>query len=220
MKILNIEIDKISGYEKNAKTHPPEQVEKLAKAIKKYGFTQPIVIDENNLIIVGHGRHQAAKLAGLDKVPCVKLAGISEEEVRAMRIFDNKINESPWDISLLAAEIQDLNTGGFDLFETGFAKFELDSFISSQSFSTGIDLTEPAEVTEQIEKPHEPTGVGFKQVQLLLRPEQHEKFIEACKKLGETFNTENVTDTVYQVLIHMAFEGEAYAQAGAESSTH
>ncbi len=209
MKIINVELDKLTGYERNAKSHPPEQIEKLSQSIKKYGFTQPLVIDDKNVIIVGHGRHAAAKLAGLDKVPCVKLSGLSDEEVRAMRIFDNKINESSWDFSLLSSEIQDLNAAGFDLFETGFVRFEIDSFLSA-NFTNGIDVSEQTESAEtptdtQSKPADAPVSEGFKQVQLLMKPEQYKVFLSACKKLGEEKGTQNITDTVYKVLVHTAF---------------
>src|SRR3990167_7672345 len=98
MEIENLEISKIKPYPKNAKKHPKSQIEKIANSIKKFGFNQPIVLEKNNEIVVGHGRYEAAKLLGLEDVPVVRIDNLSEEEVRAYRLADNKLNESEWDM--------------------------------------------------------------------------------------------------------------------------
>lgn len=78
-------------YENNPKTHPPEQIEKLARAIDCHGFTQPIVVDENGVILVGHGRRLAALYLNLEQVPVVVRTGLSETEKQAIRISDNTL---------------------------------------------------------------------------------------------------------------------------------
>ena len=112
-------IDKIIPYEKNAKRHTRKQVQLVANSIKMFGFNQPIVVDQNNVIIVGHGRLEAAKLLGMKEVPTVTVK-LSEEQAAAYRLADNKLNESEWDMALVIEELKGLSPAMIDL--TGFAK--------------------------------------------------------------------------------------------------
>ena len=84
-----MKIENIKPYEKNAKKHPKKQVEQIAKSIKEFGFNQPIVIDKKGVIIVGHGRYEAAKLLGLSDVPVIEVE-LTEEQAKAYRLADNK----------------------------------------------------------------------------------------------------------------------------------
>ena len=122
MKISYLELDKLVPYEKNAKKHPQEQIEKLAKEIDSVGWTQPIVVDHQMNIVVGHGRRLAALHLGLSKVPVYVLdAGISPARLKAMRLFDNKIQETGFDIDLLNQELFELSEiPDFDIKLTGF----------------------------------------------------------------------------------------------------
>jgi len=114
-----MEISKITPYIKNAKLHPKKQVEKVAASIKEFGFNQPIVIDRQGVIIVGHGRFEAAKLLGMTDVPVVEV-DLTEEQAKAYRLADNKLNESEWDMKLAVDELKELSEEmqvltGFDL---------------------------------------------------------------------------------------------------------
>lgn len=115
MQIQNMSIDAIKPYVRNAKKHPQSQIENVAESIKKFGFVQPIVVDGEGCIIIGHCRYEASKRLGLEEVPCVMLEDLTDEEVRKLRLLDNKLNESPWDMSLLEVEIADLDFGDFDI---------------------------------------------------------------------------------------------------------
>lgn len=106
MYIKYFKTDDIFGYEDNAKKHPEDQVEKIANSIDRFGFKQPIVIDRNNIVIVGHGRLLGAKKLGLDKVPCLVADDLSEDEIKAYRLADNKLNESGWDDKLVQEELK------------------------------------------------------------------------------------------------------------------
>ena len=121
MKIKNVSIKSIREYGNNAKIHPDEQVKRIANSIKEFGFRQPIVVDGNGTIIIGHGRYRAAKFLGLDSVPVIEEKNLSEEQVNALRLADNKTNESEWDHMLVAAEIAeteiDMSEFGFDVVE-------------------------------------------------------------------------------------------------------
>lgn len=121
MEIKNIQIDLLVPYEKNTKKHDDTQIANVAESIKQYGFVQPIVVDKNNVVVIGHCRLLAAKKLKMQEVPCVSVDDLTEEQVRALRIVDNKSNESPWDMDFLAMELPDLDLDGFD-FDFGLDK--------------------------------------------------------------------------------------------------
>ena len=114
-------IKELKPYKKNAKKHPKEQVEQIANSIKEFGFTQPVLIDKNNCVVAGHGRILGAKKAGLKEVPTLCLDDLTEEQVKAYRLADNKLNESDWDFNLLDEELGmlsddiDMSLFGFDV---------------------------------------------------------------------------------------------------------
>lgn len=114
-----VPIEELTPYSLNAKTHDDKQIRNIAQSIKQFGFTQPLVIDKDGVVIIGHGRLLAAKQLGLAEVPCIRREDLSEEEIRELRLLDNKLNESPWDVELLAADLEGLDFSGYDLdFET------------------------------------------------------------------------------------------------------
>lgn len=122
MEELNIvykPIKELKPYKKNAKKHSKEQVEQIANSIKEFGFTQPVIIDKHNSVVAGHGRILGAKKAGLKQVPTVCLEDLTEEQIKAYRLVDNKLNESEWDYSLLDEELENL-TEDIDMDLFGF----------------------------------------------------------------------------------------------------
>lgn len=114
MDIKNIAVKDLIPYEKNTKKHDDVQINNVAESIKQYGFVQPIVIDKNNVVVIGHCRLLAAKKLKMADVPCVCVEDLTEEQVKALRIVDNKSNESPWDFDFLADELADLDLSDFD----------------------------------------------------------------------------------------------------------
>lgn len=115
MDIVEIAVKELKPYGKNAKKHDQTQIDNVAMSIKKYGFVQPIVVDKNNEVIIGHCRLLASKKLGMKKVPCVMADTLTEEEVKELRLLDNKLNESDWDFDLVSEELEGLNLGDFDL---------------------------------------------------------------------------------------------------------
>lgn len=109
--------DSLKPYGKNAKKHPKKQVNQVAASIKEFGFNQPIVADGDGVIIVGHGRYEAAKLLGLAEVPVLTVE-LTEEQAKAYRLADNKLNESEWDMALVIEELSGLSSEMLEL--TGF----------------------------------------------------------------------------------------------------
>lgn len=121
MKIEMIAIDDLKPYERNSRLHSEEQIKQIAASIREFGFTNAVLIDENNEIIAGHGRVSAAKLLEMQEVPTVRLSHLSDLQKRAYVIADNKIAlGSTWNHELLQSELADLTDLGFDISLTGF----------------------------------------------------------------------------------------------------
>ena len=117
---LNVEyipVGKLKPYDKNTRKHEDYDVSQIAKSIEQYGFNDPIGIwGKDNIIVEGHGRLLAAKKLGMDKVPCIRLDDLTDEQRREYAIMHNKTAElSTWDFDLLAAEIPELDFSGFDV---------------------------------------------------------------------------------------------------------
>lgn len=112
-----IELSKIKPYIKNAKKHSATQINNMIQSIKEFGFVQPIVVDCNNVIIIGHCRYLALKKIGYDKVPLdwIKKVDISETEANKLRLLDNKLNESEWDFDLLSEQILDIDFSDYNI---------------------------------------------------------------------------------------------------------
>lgn len=120
MKVQNVSIDSIKPYENNPRDNDGG-VDAVANSIKEFGWQQPIVVDKDNVIIVGHTRYKAAKKLGMDKVPVVVADNLSDEQAKAYRLADNKTSElTDWDNALLNDELDDIldidmSDFGFDL---------------------------------------------------------------------------------------------------------
>ena len=125
MDIKNIAVKDLIPYEKNTKKHDDVQINNVAESIKIYGFVQPIVIDKNNVVVIGHCRLLAAKKLKMADVPCVCVDDLTEEQVKALRIVDNKSNESPWDFDFLADELAEINLDAFN-FDFGVSFYDDD----------------------------------------------------------------------------------------------
>ena len=121
MDIENIKIESLKPYKKNARVHPQKQVDILAKNIEKFGFTTPVLIDESNNIIAGHGRVLAMKQLNKKEVPCVRIEGLTKKEIATLRLADNQIaSMGSFDMNLVMEELELLPTELLDL--TGFDK--------------------------------------------------------------------------------------------------
>jgi DNA modification methylase len=117
---------------RNARTHSRKQIRQIAASIERFGFTNPVLIDERAVILAGHGRVEAAKLLGMPTVPCMRIGNMSEADKRAYALADNKLAlNAGWDDELLAMELQDLMAAdlGFDVGITGFSIAEVDRLI-------------------------------------------------------------------------------------------
>lgn len=151
MSSLKIEYKNISEllpYEHNARTHSKEQIAQIARSIKEFGWTNPILLDGASGIIAGHGRLEAAKILGLDKVPCIELSHLTPIQKKAYIIADNKLAlNADWNIDFLASELEELKNDDFDLSLTGFNDDELkdlgcSSPLSEEHMQHNIDSLE------------------------------------------------------------------------------
>jgi ParB-like chromosome segregation protein Spo0J len=116
-------VDQLIPYARNARTHSEAQVAQIAGSIREFGFTAPVLLDGENGILAGHGRVLAARKLGMDEVPCIELAHLSEAQRRAYILADNQLTlNAGWDEALLRVEVADLAEMAFDLSLIGFAK--------------------------------------------------------------------------------------------------
>ncbi|MBE0470424.1 MAG: ParB N-terminal domain-containing protein [Methyloprofundus sp.] len=130
IQIEYILVDELIDYEKNTRTHSDEQIQQIAASISEFGFTNPVLIDEENILIAGHGRTLAAKSLDMEKVPAIRLTGLDDSKKKALRISDNSIAlNSGWDMDLLAEELADLKDLEFDLDVLGFDDDFLDELL-------------------------------------------------------------------------------------------
>jgi DNA modification methylase len=148
-------------YAKNSRTHSEAQVAQIAGSIKEFGFNNPVLIDEENGIIAGHGRVMAAQKLGLQAVPCIRLAHLSETQRKAYVIADNRLAlNAGWDDQMLTVELQELNAESFDLSLLGFEADELNALLNPIKETEG--LTDEDEVPEVPEEPKTKPGDIYK----------------------------------------------------------
>ena len=151
-RICNWDLDRLVPYANNPRTHTPEQVAMIAKSIEEFGFNNPILVDNQNGIIAGHGRLLAARMLGLERVPVVVLDHLSEAQRRAYIIADNKLAElAGWNEDLLSFELGVLQDGGFEMASIGFTDVELENLIDS--FDHNMGLTDEDHIPEIPDEP-------------------------------------------------------------------
>lgn len=152
----------LKSYERNARTHPDNQITALVNIIRDSGFTNPLLVDDDDVIIAGHGRAEAARKLKMTEVPCVRVSGLSPEQVRALRLSDNQSGLlSGYDDAMLRIELGELRATGFDLSLTGFTGLDL-----SKLFATTEGDTDPDEIPD-------PPAVPASQVGDLWRLGEH-----------------------------------------------
>lgn len=145
MKIKDIDIDKIRPYAGNQKEHPEKQIENIATSIREFGFIQPLVLDKENEIVIGHGRFLAAQKLELKTAPVVYVENLTKDQVRKLRIIDNKLNESAWNVEKLKADLDELDFSEFDIsFDDLFETLDEMSGKEEQSIEEGETPPPPA----------------------------------------------------------------------------
>jgi len=152
VKVQKVKVNDLIPYHNNPKNHPPEQVNKIASSIKNYGFTQPIVIDDENEVIIGHGRLEAAKKLDMKEIPAIKRDDLNETQIKALRITDNKVAKSEWDMEMLEVE--------FEAIGDEFTGFTIEEIEEIKSNSKEIDLFDTDE-NDNTEVEHRCPKCGF-----------------------------------------------------------
>ena len=146
MQIEQIGIATLIPFAKNSRTHSDAQVAQIAASIREFGFTNPVLIDEANGIIAGHGRVMAARKLKLTEVPCIRLVHLTDAQKRAYVIADNKLAlNAGWDEAMLKLELADLKALDFDLDLTGFDTNEIDALLAEKGTE---GLTDPDDTPE------------------------------------------------------------------------
>ena len=193
MNIQQIEIDKVIPYEKNPRKN--QSVDKVAQSIKDFGFQQPIVVDKNMVVIVGHTRLMGAKKLGLSHVPVVQ-ADLNEAKAKAYRIADNRVNEdSGWDNELLQAELNELLDFDMDLNATGFTNDELDSLFNKEE----INFIEP--IADNIQDENHLLN-DVKMIQLFYEPANEQKFRDIIDRVRDQHGINNISDAVLHCVLN------------------
>lgn len=146
-KIEMLPLSSLTAYDRNSRTHSADQVKQVAASIREFGFTNPILIDAAGEIIAGHGRVMAAESLGMEVVPCIRLAHLSETQKRAYVLADNQLAlNAGWDIELLRVELLDLQKLDFSLDLLGFASDDLSNWLNELEETEG--LTDPDDVPD------------------------------------------------------------------------
>lgn len=152
MQTKEISLKDIKPYENNPRLND-NAVDAVAKSIEEFGFQQPLVLDKDNVIIVGHTRYKAARRLGLETVPCVIADNLTDEQVKAYRLADNKVGElAKWDTELLLVELGDIE---IDMGDFGFPSFDDDDLeldVSDEDFIQDTEITKSK--VKQIQCPH------------------------------------------------------------------
>jgi site-specific DNA-methyltransferase (adenine-specific) len=140
MIIEKIQIDKLLPYARNSRTHSDEQVAQIASSIKEFGFTNPVLIDKDGMIIAGHGRVMGARKLQMVEVPCIRLSHLTENQKRAYVIADNKLAlNAGWDDEMLKLEMQFLKDEDFNLDLLGFSDDEINAFLDVEELEPQSD---------------------------------------------------------------------------------
>ena len=186
MNIEEIDIDKIIPYKNNPREISKEAVEKVKNSIKEYGNNQPIVIDQYNVIVVGHTRYKALKQLN-KKTAFVVKRNFEKNQAIAYRIMDNRSGEeSKWSNKLLKEELKLLSDEKFNLDLTGFDNTEIDSFLfKDDPIDTNIENAD-----------YDGSINDVKMIQLFFNPEDEEKFKQAIDIISKNNNVNNISDAV------------------------
>ncbi len=155
-------IEKLIPYERNARTHSPEQVKQLAASIVEFGFTNPILVDTDQGVVAGHGRLEAARDLALEEVPVVVLDHLTPKQKKAYIIADNKLAlNAGWDMSLLREEMVGLSLADFDLSLIGFNDKEVADLLDPEGIDEGESPDDFDEIDDDIETEYKCPSCGY-----------------------------------------------------------
>ena len=197
MKIEEVNIEEIKPYKNNPREIPMESVQKVMNSIREFGNNQPIVVDKDNIIVVGHTRWKALKQLGEKKAYIVK-KDFTKNNAMAYRIMDNRSGEeSKWENKLLAEELNILKDSAFNLDFTGFNLTELENLSKDKllNFKANDKIED-----FNVEFPADMEVSHVKMVQLFLNTDTEKNFRLWVSELQKKLGTDNLTDTVYKIV--------------------
>lgn len=180
--------EELIPYEKNPRDNRLA-IDDVVRSIEEYGFTNPILVNEEKVILAGHTRREAAILAGLEKVPYIVIDGLTEAQQKAYRLADNKLSElSIWDEDLLKEELKDLLDEDYDLSLTGFSDVDLTDLLKDEDDLEDIEPEEPKEKKTTLPMLRfGSNSVRITQDELIMLSNRYNEYVEA--EPGEGFVT-------------------------------
>lgn len=180
--------EELIPYEKNPRDNRLA-IEDVVRSIEEYGFTNPILVNEEKVILAGHTRREAAILAGMERVPYIVVDGLTEAQQRAYRLADNKLSElALWDEDLLKEELEDLLDADYDLSLTGFSDVDLTDILKDEEDLEDIEPEEPKEKKTTLPMLRfGSNSVRITQDELIMLSNRYNEYVEA--EPGEGFVT-------------------------------
>lgn len=199
-QIVQMSPNSLIPYVKNNKIHDDEQIDNLAGMIAEFGFDQPIVVDENNVIIKGHARWLAAKKLGLENVPVIVADHLDEHQVMASRIADNKVSSTKYDMENMKFDLGTLERVGFNLNLTGVGLGELDELlkVGEMGSSSPENINRTQEQYDQSD---------VRQIVLIFNQEEFEEMLGSLQRLREKLQVESNTEAI-KILVKAELENE------------
>ena len=197
--ITNLKINEIKPYESNPR-NSELSLPKVKDSIKNFGFNQPILIDKDNVIITGHTRYKAAKELELDNVPCIIVTDLSEQQIKAYRIADNKVGQdSSWDVALLKEELQKLRLENIPVTQTGYSDVEL------ENLEVELEKIKATTTTEKLQT-IEPPNFSDAMVNLNFTMKPQERVV--VMNWLDYYKQTNKLNTTAEALVFLAREDE------------
>ena len=210
MTITNVPTGDLKPYDNNSRIHIPEQIAQLASSINEFGFTNPLLIDEDNGVIAGHGRLMAALSLDQAEVPCIKLENLSEAQKKAYIIADNKIADNGgWDEDMLKMELIELKEDDYDLSFTGFDDKGLDAILSEgeaiiDEKEEVIEGEENKPVSSDLTEQYESSTI--RQIILIYGAEEYSKVVSAMGAYAEKNGLSSNTEVVNHLLESQGYD--------------
>lgn len=188
-KPVEVPINDLKPYSNNVKVHRKTQIEGIKSSMSAFGFYAPILIDKENNIIAGHGRYEAAKELNMDMVPCIRMDSLDPEQVKALRLIDNRIAESEWDIDALKLELEEMPNFDFHEYHVNFEEFIM------PNLSDAVVDIDPSE-----QHLNSYLHGNLKQVVIVMNNEEFENVMRRIELAGKELGTDTTADTFLALL--------------------
>jgi ParB-like chromosome segregation protein Spo0J len=197
-------LDKIIPYPNNARKITQQAIDKVAASLTEFGWRQPIVVDKDGVIVVGHARHFAARFLNLKDAPVHVAKELTPEQIKAYRLADNRLHEeTTWDRDLLKLEMEDLGVLSIDLTLTGFDMIEIDDLFTTAHTGLALNTALPGDAAEPL-----PTTQHVRMIQVFVPQSDWEQFRDWLATCSRKLGTSTTTDTILQCVESMANEEE------------